>query len=153
MSSKQKKMLWPVLLLVLMCAGALAVAGGRARVMSDGKPNIPSTTIAPVAKSPIFLPDQSGEQDTQGLVIAIRPDGFVPSNIELTKGRYIFIVQNHSGIRDLTFRLDRDTGERIHELRSQKPKWKNAFDLQPGGYVLSVVDHSKWLCTIRVKSH
>ncbi len=149
MSRKQKRIPWPMLVTGLVLLSALDFISGRPQRVISSNTNTPLGTSPRVGTAPVLLPEQSGE----GLVIAIRPDGFVPSNIELTKGRYIFIVQNHSGIRDLTFRLDRDTGERIYEVRSQKPRWKNAFDLQPGSYVLSIVDHPKWLCTIRVKPH
>ncbi len=91
-------------------------------------------------------------KETRGLVIAVRPAGFVPPEIDLTDGRYVLIVQNQCGIRDLTFRLDREAGERLHEVHTTQARWKAAFDLHPGTYVLSVVDHPNWQCLIRVTS-
>ncbi len=93
------------------------------------------------------------KSDVQGLVFAILPTGFIPADVELTDGRYLFIIQNRCGIRDLTFQLDRQTGGRLHEVHDQKLQWKKQFDLQPGTYVLSVVDHPAWRSVIKVKPH
>jgi hypothetical protein len=97
-------------------------------------------------------PGQSPDGDVQGLVIALRPSGFSPSEIEIAEGRFLFIVQNRCGIRDLTFRLDREGGERLYEVHDRKLQWKKEFDLSPGTYVISVVDHPEWSCLIRVKA-
>ena len=122
---------------------------------TDGR--IEASTYAALEKLgeagvPVILQARSSEPDIRGLVIAIRPTGFIPAEIDLKEGRYLLIVQNRSGIRDLTFRLDRDTGEKLQETRDQKLQWKKTFDLHPGRYVLSVVDHPKWQSIITVKS-
>ena len=93
------------------------------------------------------------QSDVHGLVFAIRPTGFDPPQIELEKGTYLFIVQNRCGIRDLTFRLDREAGNKLHEVHDQKLQWKKQFDLNPGTYVLSVADHPEWRSVITVKAH
>ncbi|SRR5258706_7976738 len=90
--------------------------------------------------------------NVHGLVFAIRPTGFDPAQVELEKGTYLFIVQNRCGIRDLTFRLDREAGARLHEVRDQRLQWKKQFDLNPGTYVLSVADHPEWRSVITVKA-
>lgn len=109
-----------------------------------------NATLKPGAISPT----QSGSgQELLGLVIAIRPNGFSPPEIEITDGRYVLVVQNHSGLRDLTFQLDREGGERLHQVQAQRSKWSKEFDLHPGTYVLSVVDHPEWQCLIKVKPH
>jgi hypothetical protein len=101
--------------------------------------------------APVIPQGQVAPTEVKGLVIAIRPTGFVPPTLEVADGRYLFVVQNRSGIRDLTFRLDSEAGERLHEVHDQKLQWKKEFDLHPGTYVLSVVDHPTWRCLIKVK--
>jgi len=129
----------------------LVIAFGALTAKSkDSRVSTPSASSSqPVPPSEAF--QEQADQDVQGLVIAIRPTGFVPSEIELTSGTYLFVVQNRCGIRDLTLRLDRDTGERLVEVHDQRSQWKKAFNLNPGTYVLSVVDHPKWRCVITVK--
>ena len=105
----------------------------------------PITTTQPAAANA-----QAADDDTHGLVIAIRPSGFSPDQIEVTQGRYIVIVQNRSGIRDLTFRLERENGDRLHEVRPQELRWKKTFDLSPGRYLLSVVARPSWRCVLTV---
>ncbi len=99
------------------------------------------------------LPSQSQNQDVHGLVIAIHPTGFTPPEMEVAAGRYLFIVQNRSGIDDLAFRFDRQNADKLHEVRDHRLQWKKQFDLHPGTYVLSVVDHPEWTCVVTVKPH
>lgn len=153
MSDKQKRILWPTLVTGLMLLSAMAFVAGRPRGVMGNKPNTTTPTVAPVSSAPVTLPEQSTEQDVQGLVIALRPNGFSPAEIEVTDGRYLFIVQNRVGVRDISFQLDREGGGKLHEVHDQKLQWKKEFDLHPGTYVLSVVDHPKWRCVITVKSH
>jgi hypothetical protein len=93
------------------------------------------------------------KSNVHGLIFAIRPTGFDPPQIELVNGTYLFIVQNRCGIRDLTFRLEREAGAKLHEVHDQKLQWKKQFDLNPGTYVLSVADHPEWRSVITVNAH
>jgi hypothetical protein len=124
----------------------LSVSGESKRATYSTEASVPASI------SPAIPQGQADETDVKGLVIAIHPTGFVPEEIEVTKGRYLFIVQNRSGIRDLTFQLDREAGGRVHENHDQNLQWKKEFDLHPGTYVLSVVDHPHWRCAIKVKA-
>jgi hypothetical protein len=113
-----------------------------------------SPAANPTKKAETISRVQTGSgQELQGLVIAISPNGFAPSEIEITDGAYVLVVQNRSGLRDLTFQFDRQGGERLHQVRAQKSKWSKEFDLHPGTYVLSVVDHPEWQCLVKVKPH
>jgi hypothetical protein len=91
--------------------------------------------------------------DVEGIVFAVQPTGFDPPDVSLAKGSYLFIVQNRSGIRDLTFQLDREAGGKLHEVHDQKLQWKKIFDLNPGSYVLTVVEHPEWRSVITVRPH
>jgi hypothetical protein len=115
------------------------------------------TVVCLAAASGKRKPGASGaaadKSNVHGLVFAIRPTGFDPAQVELEKGTYLFIVQNRCGIRDLTFRLEREAGARLHEVHDQKLQWKKQFDLNPGTYILSVADHPEWRSVITVKAH
>ncbi len=119
----------------------------------DFKHRASSASSASAAPASIAIPQgQASQQDVKGLVIALRPTGFIPPTLEVTTGRYLFIVQNRCGIRNLTFRLDRDTGERLTSVNNQRLQWKQEFDLYPGTYLLSVADHPSWHCAIKVNA-
>ena len=111
------------------------------------------------ARSRQAIPSQSltmsehaaAESETlKGLVFAVHPTGFVPPEVTIGEGRYSFIVHNRTGLSDLTFTLDRENAARVHELRTNKRRWNGRFDLHPGRYVLSVIDHPEWRSLITV---
>ena len=129
---------------VLFVAFILIFASSSAAKVKPLVPAAPIPTIAPAAKT------QASNDEVQGLVIAIRPSGFSPAEVDVTEGRYVVLVQNRSGIRNLTFRVDSESGERLHQVRPQELQWKKTFDLHPGRYVLSVVGHSSWRCLLTV---
>jgi hypothetical protein len=140
--------------IILKCTGVViilvAALGGLSAKSVGSKSGSRAAQSAPDSSALESSPIQADEQDTQGLVIAIRPIGFTPAQLDLVAGSYLFIVQNRCGIRDLTFRLVRDTGEKLHEVHDQKPQWKKQFDLHPGTYILSVVEHPEWRSVITV---
>ena len=138
-------------------SSGVALVGVMILVASTSKSTEPRALTLAASPSlaahaaPVTPQGQADQTSVKGLVIVIRPTGFVPPALEVTDGRYLFIVQNRCGIRDLTFRLESEAGERLHEVHDQKLQWKKEFDLHPGTYVLSVVDHPTWRCLIRVK--
>ena len=89
-------------------------------------------------------------RDLMALVFEVRPSGFMPDEVDVSSGRYLIVLHNRTGRRDLTFRLDRENGERLREVRQQQLDWKGQFDLQPGNYILSELEHPEWRCVIRV---
>ena len=89
-------------------------------------------------------------RDLTALVFAVRATGFDPDEFTVSAGRYLIVVQNRSGRRDLIFRLDRENGERLHEVRPVGRNWQRQFQLQPGKYVLSEAEHPEWRCEINV---
>jgi len=138
MSPRYKKTVWVTILVLVLSAAAVCFTAA-ARKKKPAARSIPASA--------------TDESDIHGLVFAIRPTGFEPAEVEVAKGAYLFIVQNRSGIRDLDFRLDRQAGEKLHEVRDQRAQWKKQFDLKPGTYVLSIVDHPEWRSVITVNSH
>ena len=142
------KVFWSGLVLTLLSVATFALVANRipgpvkVEAASDGKG---------IKKRATVLQEKS-QAEVQALIIALRPIGFSPAQFELAEGRYLFIVQTRVRDRDVSFQLDREGGERLKEVQGQKLQWKQEFDLHPGTYVLSVVDHPKWRCVIIVKS-
>jgi hypothetical protein len=90
--------------------------------------------------------------DVHGLVIGLQPTGFNPSRLNIPEGSYLFIVQNRSGIRDLTFRVSAQGGAVIHEVHDQRLQWKKIIQLPAGTYTISVIGHPDWESIITVSA-
>lgn len=137
---------------LLVISGLVALRAHTAKSPVQARLPLAIHPANPTLNPRAISPTQSGSsQELQGLVIAIRPSGFSPAEVEITDGRYVLVVQNRSGLRDLTFQFDRQGGERLHQVRAQRSKWSKQFDLHPGTYVLSVADHPEWQCLLKVK--
>lgn len=86
------------------------------------------------------------------LTISIRLPGFVPREITRPAGYYFLSVTNLSGARELSLRLERENGERLHEVNLSRGKsaWRQNVHLSPGTYLLTEANHPDWVCRITV---
>ena len=85
-------------------------------------------------------------------LITIYPHGFEPGRIQRRPGPCFLAIDNKSGIRDLTVRLDRVGGNRLKEGKLKKEKYhlREILDLTPGQYLLTEQVHRNWRCEIVV---
>lgn len=85
-------------------------------------------------------------------VIVLRQLGFEPSQITHTKGRFLLVVHNRSGLQDVQFSLAREAGPHVVDVRTPKeqPNWRSIIDLTPGNYILTDADHPEWICHITI---
>jgi hypothetical protein len=70
-----------------------------------------------------------------------------------SKPERIEMEHNRSGLQDdLTFRLDRVGGNRLHEARLPKGRlgWRQLVDLPPGRYAVTEADHPDWVCSVTI---
>ena len=104
------------------------------------------------AASSVTTAQKSGTSDVIVLPIALRTNGFNPTEITRPAGNYFISVTNLTGVPDLTFQLDRENGERLHSAKVPKGKrsWREHMRLTPGDYVLSVTELPEWTCRITV---
>lgn len=100
--------------------------------------------------NPALASDPQQRRDLKALVFTARPTGFEPDEVEVSAGPVLIVVQNRSGRRDLSFQLQRESGERLHSERSQRLDWKHQIKLLSGTYVLREENHPEWRCVIRV---
>lgn len=127
----------------------LAVAARAWRAATA--PEMPGVSAAP-AETP-----HSGARDATGaglplVRVTIRPTGFDPAEVTLPRGRFMLAVDNRTGLNELTFRLVREGGGRLHEVRMTREQlaWRKVVDPPPGGYLLTEVNHPGWVCRISV---
>ena len=86
----------------------------------------------------------------QGLLFELRPAGFSPAETRVVAGKYFLMLQNRSGIRDLTFKLARENEGNVASSNQQQRDWKGTVHLGAGTYVLSEAGHDQWRAVIRV---
>lgn len=95
---------------------------------------------------------KSGTSNVTVLPFALRTNGFAPNEITHPAGDFFISVTNLTGLPDISFRLDRENGERLHHAKVAKGKrsWRQHVRLTPGEYVLSVTDLPEWNCRITI---
>jgi len=86
----------------------------------------------------------------QGLHFELKPFGFLPAETEISAGKYMLLLQNRSGAKDLNFTLERENQGRVAKSPEQRRDWSEKVHLTPGTYILSEVDHPEWKAVIRV---
>jgi hypothetical protein len=93
-------------------------------------------------------------QDPPEISVTLRNEGFNPTELSIPAGRFLFSVDNRSGVSELVLRLSKSNGTRIREIRisSNRGDWNEMFELSPGLYVLTEANHRNWVCRITVES-
>ena len=154
------------LLLVTICLTTAGAVMLKANPLAWFAPSITqtaelSTPPSTLPSAPPSTPHNTSLQQAQGQaekeplqaeLITLRPTGFEPARMELVKGRFLLVVNNHSELPDVQLQLMRETGARMHAVRvpSDQVRWSEVVDLHPGTYVLTAVNHPDWVCRITV---
>jgi hypothetical protein len=97
------------------------------------------------------LEAQEDEQVAKALLLTIRPAGFEPAEVTLPADSYLLVVQNRSGLRGVTLRLDEESRGRLLEMSLKaRLDWRRRVNLRPGNYTISSADNPEWLCHVTV---
>ncbi len=173
MSKKQRRIFWPVLLAISAFATLALVSARTGGVVSavdrttalDTKSTSHLPPIAPGVAVPEpprgeikrtnlaeVAPQPPNDERVEVEVITVRASGFEPSAITRPQGRFMLAINNHTGLGELSLRLDRVRGNRLHEVRMPKGRirWNHVFNLPPGDYLLSEENHPEWACRIKM---
>lgn len=120
---------------------------GRTKSVSDSVP----VAAASVKSSPVAATTNiSNEDEPQVISLQLNPSGFEPEETIVPHGKFLILLQNRSGQRDLNFWLARENQERLAESDSEKRDWKAQVQLGPGTYVIGETSHPEWKAIIRV---
>ena len=137
--------------LIVVALVALSAIAAGARNWLTPRPS--AVTPAPPAHA-YSSPQQGAHKRSQmeAEIITITPRGFEPAEITRPKGAFILVVDNRSDLEEVNFRLGREAGDRLKEVRAPRehPDWDEVVDLTPGSYVLTEADHPDWLCRINI---
>jgi len=166
---KKRLMLWAC---VFACCVA-SVIGVRAynskmpahnglRDYSSSEPARDSSLITPgaVAKDhsqPMRASQQAPVKPklTDSVLITITPGGFNTTQITSPAIPFFLLIENRSGLSEVSLRLDRVAGNRLRQVSvgREQPDWSDLLDLTPGEYVLREANHSDWNCRITITPH
>jgi hypothetical protein len=113
-------------------------------------PAVTSTEAAQPTESTVLPSDDPERTDVE--IITLLPTGFEPKEINRPKGQFLLVVHDRSGADDVNFRLNREAGNRLHDVRVEEGmlSWRTPLDLHPGAYVLTEAGHPEWSCRINV---
>ena len=134
-----------VLLIALAVFAATALTLPFTGRTADIKSSIADPKI-PVERA---TPD-STEDVPQVVVLQVTPSGFEPSETIAPKGKFLILLQNRTGQRDLSFWLARENEGRVAESKSEKRDWSAQVQLGPGTYIIGETNHPEWQSIIRV---
>jgi hypothetical protein len=92
---------------------------------------------------------------TDSVLITITPGGFNTTQITSPAIPFFLLIENRSGLSEVSLRLDRLAGSRLRQVSvgREQPDWSDLLDLTPGEYVLSEANHSDWNCRITITPH
>ena len=90
------------------------------------------------------------EDMPQVISLQVTPSGFEPSETIAPRGKFLILLQNRTGRRDLNFWLARENEGRVVESKPQQRDWKAWVQLAPGTYIVGETNHPEWQSIIRV---
>jgi|SRR5689334_9010290 len=92
----------------------------------------------------------STDDTRQILSFQVTRNGFEPSEVTVSQGKFLILLQNRSGRRDLNFRLTRENEGRVAESDPKRRDWQAHVRLNPGTYILDEPSNPQWKSVIRV---
>ena len=143
MSFNKKK--WMLLAAAVVCVGIAALV--MANAGDDSRSNTWAQTDARLGHQPVF------QDAIEEVSLTLKPEGFQPREIRPQGRRFLLSVDNRSGIKELVFRLSRNNGAVLREIRvvGDGGDWSELFDLDQGSYRFSEVAHPAWSCTVVIQ--
>lgn len=92
----------------------------------------------------------SANDELRVVSLQVTPNGFEPAETVIPRGKFLILLQNRTGSRDLSFYLIRENQERVAQSDSQRRDWKLHVQLGPGTYIVGETNHPEWQSIIRV---
>lgn len=133
------------LLSVVMIVCATSAVASR---LSIGQPRDVAVSIAAVlTESKSTAPGTSTPQTraklTDSVLLTITPRGFDLKEITVPAVPFFLLVENRSGLSNISLSLQRDGGALIKNARVEHEEldWTELLDLAPGNYVISEASH------------
>lgn len=140
-------------LVVLATVVLLAVAGANSRLLDRyAEMEDVADAVAPVNVPPLLAQSDEAGPGVKLVLLALLPEGFDTSLMQLEPGDYVFIIGNRTGLRDVNVRFDREGNARVAAatLRGRQRDWKQRMQLVSGTYLVTANENPEWSCRIVV---
>lgn len=130
-------------------------------VRNSAEPAISDSLDGPKTSGNKYSPSARATQQaatnaklTDSVLITITPGGFDVGQITSPAVPFFLLVENRSGLDEVSLRLDRVAGPRLRQVTVAREQldWSDLVDLSPGEYVLSEGNHPSWICHITITS-
>lgn len=145
MSSRIKASLarWKFLLLIVLLLLSATLILARFKAQEE------RAATQEQAGTPSSAQDPRQEQ-LEAELVTITPTGFEPGEITRPQGRFLFAIDNRSGLEEVEMYLERETGARVRSSFTRKGRlaWREVLDLSPGTYILRAANDESWRCRI-----
>lgn len=129
----------------------------NSRAPAPSSSAIKPATVAETHSQPAHVTQQVPIKPklTDSVLITIFPGGFNTTQITSPAIPFFLLIENCSGLSEVSLKLDRVAGNRLRQVAvgREQPDWSDLLDLTPGEYVLSEANHPDWICHITVTPH
>ena len=85
--------------------------------------------------------------------LILNASGFASREVRPQSKKFLLSLDNRTDAKELTLRMARNDGVQIREIKvpGGRGDWSELFELQPGTYTFSEVNHPDWSCAIVVE--
>jgi len=139
-----KKVFLAALTVVAATALTVPFTGRTASIRSSVERNATKVESSPVATV------STDDDVPQVISLQVTPSGFEPLETIAPKGKFLILLQNRTGRRDLNFWLARENEGRVAESKAENRDWKAQVQLGPGTYIIGETNHPEWQSIVRV---
>ena len=103
-----------------------------------------------LSEAPVQKPTRT---KLEGELIALRPSGFEPKQINRPAGPFALVVSNESRLSNVTILLKGDVAGLLRNVLvlREKRNWSDVVDLPQGNYQLLEATHPGWVCNITIR--
>lgn len=110
------------------------------------------TTRAKWSGSDLASPSTSQRLNTTIELLTLKPTGFDPPEITVPQKSFLLVIENRAGVRDLSFRFDKEVGARLNNIRVpyKRASWSGLVDLPPGEYKMTEVMRPEWVFRLKI---
>ena len=144
----RKRILSIVIVVLVMAVGSVLLAARSfGRRVENATPHTAPILSVPVQEARI------SDSDQKGMWLMVGPYGFVVKEWAIPAGEYFVVIQNATGLKELSLTLDRQNGERVQEIQlpGTKRLWKQKLQLARGTYIVKEAAHPEWTSRITVE--
>lgn len=114
------------------------------------RPHTLRGAVHPPSVTSQAAPDERDNVEVE--LITLRTYGFEPSEITRPKGSFVLFVEDRSGRKDSTLRLQRLKGDHLRNINTSRMKdeWHDLINLTPGEYILTEGNNPDSRCQITI---